>query len=79
MTTQEILNIPFNWTGLSFLELVNAGRIAGDDKKKGIESIADKILKEKFSMVNGGVEFAEIQNYLKERKSLIAEISAQVE
>jgi hypothetical protein len=74
MTTQEAISQPFNWTGLSFLELVAAGRIVGDNRKKGIESLADKILKEKLP----ASEKVDVQEYLKQRKSLIAEIESEL-
>jgi hypothetical protein len=63
---QQILNRPFNWTGLTLRELVDAGRIPESNLNGNFKALATEFLNEKYQgNYNGPIE-----DYLAEKKQL---------
>jgi len=70
---QQILSAPFNWTGLTLRELVDAGRIPESNLNGNLKALATEFLNNKY----GGCYTGDIQEYLKEKKELIAALEAE--
>lgn len=62
---QKLLNAPFNWTGLTLKELVDAGRIPEGNVNGYLTEIARDYLHEKYR----GKDI-EVNDYLNERDEL---------
>jgi hypothetical protein len=69
---QQILASPFNWTGLSLRELVNAGRIPEINVPEKLISLAVGFLNRKYDGQD-----VNLKEYMKERNTLIAELEQQ--
>lgn len=70
---QKILNSPFNWTGLTLRELVNAGRIPKENLKKNFEGLARGHLNHLY----GGFSNVDIDEYLNEKEELIKALEVE--
>ena len=62
---QKLLNAPFNWTGLTLKELVDAGRIPEGNVNGYLKQLASDYLYGKYRG-----EDVEVGDYLKERNEL---------
>ena len=62
---QKLLNAPFNWTGLTLKELVDAGRIPEGNVNGYLKQLASDYLYGKYRG-----EDVEVEDYLKERNEL---------
>jgi hypothetical protein len=69
---QQILASPFNWTGLSLRELVNAGRIPEIHVPEKLSSLAVGFLNRKYDGQD-----VNLKEYMKEKNTLIAELEQQ--
>lgn len=70
---QQILNSPFNWTGLTLRELVEAGRIPKENLKKNFEALA----REHLNHLYGDLAHVDIDEYLNEKEELIAALEVE--
>ena len=69
---QQILTSPFNWTNLTLRELVNAGRIPEINVPEKLSSLAIAFLNRKYEGQD-----PDIEEYLKEKDLLIAELEQE--
>lgn len=70
---QQILAAPFNWTGLTLAELVEAERIPKESIPQIAKDLAINFLSKKYEGQNPG-----IQQYLIEKDCLIAAIKEEI-
>lgn len=70
---QQILNSPFNWTGLTLRELVDAGRIPKENLNRIFKELAINFQNIKYNGVYNGP----LAEYLKEQKELIAALETE--
>ena len=69
---QKLLAFPFNWTNLTLRELVNAGRIPEINVPEKLSSLAIAFLNRKYEGQD-----PDIEEYLKEKDLLIAELEQE--
>jgi hypothetical protein len=69
---KKLLDAPFNWTGLTLKELVDAGRIPEINVPEKLISLAVGFLNRKYDGQD-----VNLKEYMKERNTLIAELKQQ--
>jgi hypothetical protein len=67
---QKLLANPFNWTGLTLSELVEAGRIPVDNIDECLKHMVQEFLAEKYKVG----EDLDVNQYLQEKEELYDEL-----
>ncbi len=70
---QQILAAPFNWTGLTLKELIEAGRIPEENLNGYLKEMAQNFLNKKYD----GCYTGEIKEYLKEKNELFVALYSE--
>lgn len=69
---QQILNAPFNWTGLTLKELVESGRIPEGNLNGNLKALATEFLNKKYEGFK-----VDVQEYLIERNELFVSLFSE--
>ena len=70
---QQILAAPFNWTGLTLSELVEAGRIPADNVDKCLRHMVQEFFNEKYKVGDD----LDIDQYLQEKEELYDQLCSE--